>query len=276
MRSQNFISSEFYRFVDVSVTRLGKGIRLIEGERGGRYPFSNSLLVNECLIDSGAGRVLEGLSFETVINSHWHEDHIAMNCRARKVMVHHLDSRAVEDFDEFKERYAIGDAIKLFVNFQFCEVDEVFDDGQNLDFGVEILPIHTPGHSVGHCCFLIDGRILFLGDIDLSFPWYGCLDCSVTDFLDSIEKIRKLADEVEIAVPGHGSVVRGDELASRLDNYKEIILERERRIKELLKSGKDPVGKGVIYRRLPEPVDVFRHFEKVMVEKHIERLRKKI
>lgn len=251
---------------------LGKGIRLIEGENKGRYPFCNCLLVNGCLIDTGAGKVLNEIKFHTVLNSHWHEDHIAMNCKAERVIVHELDAKAVESFEEFKRRYAIGEMVEIFVNFPFCRVSQTFKDGDSFDFGVSVEVIHTPGHSAGHCCFLVDGRILFLGDIDLSFPWYGCLDCNVTDFIKSIDKVKKLADEVEIAIPGHGSVVRGDELATKLENYKKTILERERKIEEFLKRGEDPVGKGVIYRKLPQPTEIFEHFERVMVEKHSQRL----
>ena len=259
-----------------NIQNLGKGIKLIEGENGGRYPFSNSLLVNNCLIDSGAGRALEVIKFEVVINSHWHEDHIAKNCRAKKVFVHELDAEAVEDFDEFKRRYALGDWVKIFVNFDFCKVSETFKDGDRFDFGFEIEVIHTPGHSAGHCCFLVDGKILFLGDIDLSFPWYGCLDCDVTDFLNSIDRVKKLADEIEIAVPGHGKAVSGEDLEFKLESYKNIILEREKKIKGFLEKKEDPVSKGIIYRRLPEPKEVFESFERVMIEKHAQRFRNKL
>jgi glyoxylase-like metal-dependent hydrolase (beta-lactamase superfamily II) len=252
---------------------FGKGIRLVKGENKGRYPYCNCLLINNCLIDSGAGRILDSIDFDVVINSHWHEDHISRNCKAKRVFVHESDAEAVENFDEFKRRYALGDLIKIFVNFEFCRVSEVFEDGQSFEFGVGIEVIHTPGHSAGHCCFLIDGRILYLGDIDLSSfgPWYGCIDSSVTDFLKSIGRIKKI-DGVEFAIPGHGSVVRGEELSERLEAYREIMLERERRIEEFLKRNENPVGRGIIYRRLPEPEEVFEHFERIMVGKHAERL----
>ncbi|MHA1432095.1 MAG: MBL fold metallo-hydrolase [Candidatus Freyarchaeota archaeon] len=70
--------------------------------------------------------------------------------------------------------------------------------------------LHTPGHSRGHCCFLLpEEKIVFLSDIDLtSFgPWYGALDSNVDDFIDSIEKLKRMS--FEIAVTSHkGEVFR--------------------------------------------------------------------
>ncbi|MEM4504290.1 MAG: MBL fold metallo-hydrolase, partial [Archaeoglobaceae archaeon] len=59
-------------------------------------------------------------------------------------------------------------------------------------------------------------------------------------------------------------------LEARLEIYKSIVLERDKRIRELIALGKDPVGKGVIYRRFPEPKQIYEHFERIMVKKHLE------
>ncbi len=267
--------------------KLSDGIYLIEGENHGRYPFCNCIFIKNgrCLLDSGAGESISSLNPEVIINSHWHEDHIPKNCIAKRVLAHELDANAIENFEEFKRRYGIGDFVKIFVNFEFCKVSETFGDGDILEFGVDIETIHTPGHSLGHCCFLIDGEILYLGDIDLtSFgPWYGCLDCNVDDFVTSIRKVRKIVEKgVEIAVPSHGPAVFGKEkILSSLDRYLEKIFEREERIKELGFKNSDfrklgfeesLVGRGIIYKKLPEPKEVYGHFEKVMIEKHLERL----
>ncbi len=261
----------------MSISKLDKNVYLVEGENRGRYPFSNSILIKDsCLLDSGAGKGLRGLKVETIVNSHWHEDHIAKNCIADKVFAHELDAEAVENFEEFKDRYRLGELVKIFVNFEFCKVHEVFRDGDVLEFKSRVEVIHTPGHSAGHCCFLIDDRILYLADIDLSSfgPWYGCWDCDVDDFINSIKRIRRVIEEgVEIAVPGHGEVVRGnEEILRRLDIYLQTFFNREERIKEFVLSGEDPVGKGIFYKRLPEPKEVYEHFERIMIEKHMQRL----
>lgn len=251
-------------------------INVIKGPMNGKYPYSNSLLIGKsCLIDTGAGDVLKDLEVEWVINSHWHEDHIALNRVGRKVAAHFLDAEAIESYEEFRERYGIGDLVKIFVNFEFGKVDRTLDDGEIFEFeGVKVEVLHTPGHSAGHCCFLVDDEIIFLADIDLtSFgPWYGCRDCHVGDFIRSIEKVKKVVEKngISIAVPSHGEVIFGeDEIKRKLDRYLEVIYERDKKIRELISSGENPVGRGVIYRRIPEPKEVFLNFEKIMVEKHL-------
>lgn len=252
---------------------ISDGIFLFYGRNHGKYPYANCILIkNDLLIDGGAEEVWN-LRPEVVLNSHWHEDHIAMNRVAKSVLAHRLDAKAVESYEEFKSRYGLGDLVETFLsvypNLSFRSVSATFEDGDALFFeGVEIEVIHTPGHSAGHCCFLINGEILFLGDIDLQFPWYGCLDSDVGDFLNSIELIKKISPKV--AIPGHGEIVKGEELESRLESYKEIVLERDRKIRELVAFGEDPVGKGVIYRRFPEPRQIYEHFERIMVKKHLE------
>ncbi len=251
--------------------KLCEKIRVIYGKDFGKYPQCNCVLIGKsCLIDSGAEAVKE-LKVETILNSHWHEDHIAMNKIADVVYIHELDRDAVVSYEEFERRYGLGEFARFFVNFEFCDTVETFDDGDIFKFeGVEVEVIHTPGHSAGHCCFLLDGKILYLGDIDLtSFgPWYGCLDCDVSDFVKSIEKLEEMADDVYYAVPSHGKVV-GEGLAEKLKNYKKIIIDRDTKIKELAARGENPVGKGIIYRRFPEPREIYEHFEKIMVEKHL-------
>lgn len=252
-----------------------KNVRVIEGPDSGKYPYSNSLIVGKsCLIDAGAGNALKSIKVDWVLNSHWHEDHIALNNVGNKVAAHHLDADAIENYEEFKRRYALGDFVKLFINFDFGKVDKTFEDGDVFEFeGVQIEVVHAPGHSAGHSCFVI-GNIIFLADIDLtSFgPWYACIDCELRDFILSMEKIKKEVSkrEITLATPSHGKVISGTEnILKKLDAYLAKIFERDRKIKELIKLGEDPVGKGVIYRKIPEPKEIYLHFEKIMIEKHL-------
>ncbi|MDI9642572.1 MAG: MBL fold metallo-hydrolase [Archaeoglobales archaeon] len=258
---------------------VAREIFIIPGRNWGSYPSSNCLYLKDlCLIDGGAESAWE-LKPEVIVNSHWHEDHISMNSVAKKIYAHELDAKAIESYEEFERRYALGEVVKLFLAYYpklaFRKVNEFIEEGEVLKFGnKEIEVIHTPGHSAGHCCFLLEGKILYLADIDLtSFgPWYGCVDCDLQEFLDSIDKLLKIAKSVEIAVPSHGEPVKGENLQEKLLKYREKIFERERKIIEALKSGIDPVGKGIIYRKLPEPAEIYKNFEKIMIEKHLKKL----
>lgn len=260
--------------------KLADGIFVIPGNRWGKYPSANCIYLKDfCLIDGGAENAWN-LRPENILNSHWHEDHISMNAVAKKIYAHELDAKAIESYEEFERRYGLGESVRLFLslypNLGFRKVDELIDDSQILKFGsIEVEVIHTPGHSAGHCCFLIDGRFLFLADIDLtSFgPWYGCLDCDVQEFIDSIERLLKIAKDVGIAIPAHGMPVKREEFEKKLLEYREKIFEREKKILDAIKSGIDPVGKGIIYKKLPEPHEIYKNFERIMIEKHKERLK---
>lgn len=251
-------------------------IRILEAPNSGRYPYSHSLLIGRsCIIDTGCGEKLRDLKVDFVVNTHWHEDHIAMNKIAKSVFAHHLDAEAIESYEEFARRYAIGELVRLFVNFDFGKVDRTFEDGEQMEFeGVSVEVIHTPGHSAGHCCFVVNESVLFLGDIDLtSFgPWYGCLDCDVRSFVLSIKKLIREVErrEISLAIPSHGSMVNGKEnIVEALSRYCAKIFERDRIIREFAKSGESAVGRGIIYRKIPEPKEVYLSFEKIMIEKHL-------
>lgn len=81
-------------------------------------------------------------------------------------------------------------------------------DGQLLDVaGLSLRVLHTPGHTPGHCCFLIEEEgVLFSGD-QLFAGSIGRTDLPGGDYdtlMDSMaSKILPLDDEV-IVKPGHG------------------------------------------------------------------------
>ncbi len=79
-------------------------------------------------------------------------------------------------------------------------------DGTRLSLaGLEIDVIHTPGHTPGHCCFLIDD-VLFSGD-QLFAGSIGRTDLpggNLAALMSSMEaKILTLDDGVDV-LPGHG------------------------------------------------------------------------
>ena len=71
----DFIQPRFYEF---------KNIYLIKGDRNGNYPYSHSLLIEDLVIDTGISsghikKVKRQFPINSVILSHWHEDHISGN-----------------------------------------------------------------------------------------------------------------------------------------------------------------------------------------------------
>lgn len=51
-------------------------------------------------------------------------------------------------------------------NLEPTEPDLVLDDGASLEaFGIDGRLVHTPGHTPGSSCLMVDGRVAFAGDL---------------------------------------------------------------------------------------------------------------
>ena len=92
--------------------------------------------------------------------------------------------------------------------WQPCEVDEEFADGDRLHIGaLELEAIATPGHCAGHYCLLLKGREQsYLFGSDCVF-WGGAIilqnvvDSSVQEYAASVNKL--LDYEFDALLPGH-------------------------------------------------------------------------
>ncbi len=93
-------------------------------------------------------------------------------------------------------------------DFEPPETFEAIAGGDRLDLaGLEIDVMHTPGHTPGHCCFLIeDEGVLFSGD-QLFAGSIGRTDLPGGDTGQLMESMRSrvmpLSDDVRV-LPGHG------------------------------------------------------------------------
>ncbi len=269
----------------------------VEGTNKGRYPYSNSLLIEDetvMLIDTGPGpeiipEIAREKNIDLVVNSHGHEDHICGNEHfpSAKICAHQFDAPAVRSIEKLKELYDVSgteleDVLDSFFQNVFelkdSRVDIEFEDGKIFDLGTtQIEVIHTPGHSAGHCCFYFpELKLIYLSDIDLlSFgPWYGSLDSNINELIDSIHKIKKL--DYDVAISSHKGIFEGkDEIDKNLDLYLEKIMEREKKLLDVLQSAKnldEIVEEAIIYENFPEPKDMFRLMEKTMIIKHLGKL----
>lgn len=281
-------------FLKDKVEKLSKHVYFIQGLEKGRYPYSHSLLIKNdksCLIDSGVG--LETLmrikdDVDTVLYSHWHEDHIAFNNLFHRKYIHHLDKPAVEDSNIFCGRYPFSsencDILIKFFNLSFTKDSfDTFEDEDIFECGDTVVRVlYTPGHTIGHSSFLIDDniKILFLSDIDLSDfgPWYGGLDSDLIQFIDSIKLVESIVrkNDIRIVISSHLGVFRDmEEVLERLEKYLEKIFERERMIREYIRNGYDldeMIGKGIIYKDISKEREYRYHAEKIMIKQHISRI----
>jgi len=276
-----------------------ENIFFIKGERDGRYPYSHSMLIGDYLIDTGVSskhlrKLKRNFSINNVINSHWHEDHLAGNrlLATAKFYCHNSDRLLVEDFNSNCKRYYcventpaddLFDGLLDLLKVEDTQINKTIEDNGIIDISenYQIKVIHTPGHSAGHCCFYeLNSKIAFLADIDFSSfgPWYAGLDSNLSDFEKSIEKLKKF--DIDIAVTSHKGVFYGDkQIKQKLNEFQAKIDERDKSILEFLSeskplTSKDLIRKNIIYKFNSEFEAYENIAEKVMLDMHFDKLLK--
>ena len=116
-------------------------ILFVKGERNGNYPFSNSLLIGDYLMDTGiSSNHLTKLSKEYAINSvllsHWHEDHISGNhlLANSKFLCHVKDRHPIEDIEKIIPYYNVENSdagnqfldMLRFYDMKDTQIDDCF------------------------------------------------------------------------------------------------------------------------------------------------------
>ena len=274
-------------------------IVFIPGMKSGRYPFCNSLYIDDekkVIIDPASDEAyLRDLhakkDIDVIINSHYHEDHIAFNYLfpQAELYVHEaiapcfksyhsyldycglLDTDYKKEWDEFfLNKYHLRERIPALE----------FKDGDILSFGdTKITIIHTPGHTIGHCSFHFPNEgILFLGDHDLTHfgPWYSDRVSDIEQTIQSVQRLLKIPAEIYITSHELG-IIKGD-IAQLAEEYLDIINQRERRLVSFLeepRSINEIVNQWIIHKKEYQPRYFFEFAEKGMIMKHLERLIKK-
>ncbi|NPV89281.1 MAG: MBL fold metallo-hydrolase [Firmicutes bacterium] len=251
--------------------RVGN-IEVIIGEKGGRFPFGNTLFIDDqvkVVVDPGAGlQKLAGLKqrsrVDLVLNTHYHLDHIAFNYLFDRsdIYASELESGCYRRLEEIALRYGFDEVygsgwIPRWIArisdpgtpaspyslqnrhewvLSTARLDGVIRWGEELSFGsTEMEVVGAPGHTAGFCClYFPHERAVYTGDIDLTDfgPWY-VKDGDIDDFIASARKIADLPASTFIT--GHElGVLSREEFLPRLERYLRVIDERDRRILEVL------------------------------------------
>lgn len=167
---------------------------------------------NDCIvIDPGAkAPVLDYLNKNSlncthILLTHGHFDHIMgvaglKQQTGAKVMIHMAEAGALEN-DKLNLGAFSGIAI------EHCEVDTKLTDGMEFDAaGIHIRVMHTPGHSPGSVCYILeDERLIFTGDLifRLSVGRTDLLGSNEPDLCHSIlNKLYVLQGNYRL-LPGH-------------------------------------------------------------------------
>lgn len=246
--------------IELEDRRIGP-VTVLFGRAGGKYPDGNSLLVQgtreSVLLDPALGvepRHARLSPVDRVFYSHCHEDHFAGGHLFADVPwhCHREDAVGFDSLDDMTAIYGypkkILDAfrVQLVERFHYIPHSIVpFEDGEVFDLGdVTLQVVHTPGHTRGHSCFLIqwggggpDERVLYLGDIELtSFgPYYGDAWSDLESFERSLSLIRRV-EAGWYATFHHIGVLEREAFLERLDRFETKIFEREGRLLEYLDS----------------------------------------
>lgn len=274
-------------------------LTFIQGLNGGRYPFCNSLCIDDrekVVIDPGSDeRLLKKFDMEMgidiIINSHYHEDHISFNYMfpEARLYVHEDEAPCFKSIERLLDSYGLlGTTLEhtwrdLLVNhFHYRErtPDLEFRDGDLLNFGdTTVHIIHTPGHTIGHSTFFFpEEGVLFLGDLDMTAfgPWYGDRVSDIDQTIESLHKLLKIPARIFITSHEAG-IIEGD-ITELAEGYLEIINQRENTLLTFLEKPRtlsEIVNQWIIYKKPREPRDFFEFGEKGMIEKHLDRLIKR-
>lgn len=266
----------------------------VSGEQGGRFPYSNGLLIDsdrKVLVDTGFGvsrreKILETGGIDVIVNTHFHLDHAYGNkyFPEAEIWAHVLDAPPIRSCEQFMAYTGFSELTDFPDPEHFPggpssrEVDRELTDGEELNFGeITLKVIHTPGHTRGHIAlYEPQASILFSGDIDLSpfGPWYGNARSDLEEFVASINRLIEL--NPRLLVTSHAGII-SDHIPEKLKNYAEMIDCRDKKILSYLqvpRGAADLLDKKIIFNRYPEPQKAYRFFEKTMLEKHLQRLEK--
>ncbi len=282
-------------------------VHLIRGLNEARFPEANTLLIDDeilTLVDAGSSpnqvfSTLRDLGHEPedldrIVLSHYHADHKGYAEYLRRlsdceVLCHPLAEKGITKFEnmlkfigidsqEVKEHWLNLLESRLPHVKNNYVVDGNFQNEKAIDCGeIQLIPLHSPGHTHDHTCFGINGlEKILLVDIDLTEfgPWYGNVVSNLEDFKSSIQRIIDL--EPRVGISSHLLEPVTDGLREQLERFLAFFQQRDEEILHHIAEGVNNVKKlskiPIIYPRIPHPV--YFAFEEFMLEKHIELLEK--
>lgn len=274
-------------------------VTILASARDGRYPDGRSLLIQgpegtlavDPSLSVSARR--DGLPrVDGVLLSHCHEDHVAGLHRfpGAPCSVHERDLPALRSIDALMAAYGYSGYPEIEARWRRSLLDEFHvrpradatamrgGDAIDLGGGVRVHVVHTPGHTAGHCCLLVEpDGVLYLADVDLSSfgPYYGDAVSSLEEFERTLTALREIEAGCWVTFHHIGVIEDRAAFLERLDRYAAVIGTRERRLLEHLREPRtlaELVALRIVYRPHDE-VLYADPVERRSIAQHLDRLR---
>lgn len=282
--------------IDTDLALPGGHVTVLMGYQHGKYPSGNSMLVQgslgALLIDPSIDVHQRGgapAAIDRMLISHAHEDHIAgiSVFPDAELHAHHHDVAALHHLDKLLEVYGMPEpgrttfAGQLLSDFHYTPRPDAtgIDEGTSFDLGgVSVTVVHLPGHTRGHCGFMVEpDGVFFVADVDLSSfgPYYGDHWSDLEDFERAIERCRTIEARHYVTFHHKGVVDGQAEFVKQLDTFAAVIGARERRLLDYLSEPRtmaDIVAYRLVYRPGPNALVWTDHVEEVSAGMHLQRL----
>ena len=278
---------------------LGSFTTVLFGAKLGKYPDGNSVLVRgahtSVLIDPSltVHAASPAIAVDLVLLTHAHEDHMAglSAVHAGAISVHRNDLAAVRSVDGLMALYGIAPeavpAMTELVTTRFhyagwpaatgFAADAVWDLG-----GVSVRAVHAPGHTGGHCVFVVephDGshRVVVLGDIDLSGfgPYYGDAQSSLDEFETTLQQLPSLVADHYVTFHHKGVIDGHPAFSTAVESFGAMIGRRDDALLALLAhphTFAELCEIGIVYRAGTRPPLFGDGVEHHSIQRHLERL----
>lgn len=230
-------------------------LKILFGKENGKYPHGNSLVISgknkTAIVDPCLGVVARKgqlPNVDMILLSHVHEDHVAgthlfpnASCHA-----HEADAVGMTSIDGMLDIYGftgpLRDEFKVTIENEFffqARPDVIeYKDGEVFDLGgVTVKALHTPGHTRGHTCFLIEWendqqvteKFVYLGDIELTGfgPYYGDAWSNLEDFERSLAFLKTVDAQWWLTFHHKGLIESRAEFLVMLESFRSMIDFRE-------------------------------------------------
>ena len=175
--------------------------------------------------------VEKGNTCEAIIVSHLHPDHFGGETSLKNFLREQFDCD-VPIVAHSKTIESLNDKVAFD---QEAKHSYMLQDSSGNSFDLSVL--HTPGHARGHLCFydqefgflLSSDNVVGQGTVVIAPP-----EGNMTDYLDSLEKMKELAGLRSLA-GSHGSAVA--DAVGKIDEYIAHRLDREKQILDVIAGG---------------------------------------